>query len=100
VAQCNRGGNLFGDWVRQEGDEEVNFNPRFWIAWEPTAGQYLRAAFVKQASLGDLNTLAPIATVGLRADYPQDGSGPTETTIVRWDAEWSKRLFTSVQYQH
>jgi tetratricopeptide (TPR) repeat protein len=92
--------NLFGDWVRQDGDEEMSFNPRLGVAWEPIEGQYLRAAFVKQAPLGDLNTLAPIATVGLRADHPQDGSGPTETTILRWDSEWSERLFTSVEYQH
>jgi outer membrane receptor protein involved in Fe transport len=92
--------DLFGDWVRQDGDEETSFNPRFGIAWEPMEGQYLRAAFVRQAPLGDLNTLAPIATVGLRADHPQDGSGATETTIVRWDLEWSERLFTSVEYQH
>jgi tetratricopeptide (TPR) repeat protein len=92
--------DLFGNWVRQNGDEETSFDPRFGIAWEPIEGQYLRAAFVKQAPLGDLNTLAPIAIVGLRADHPQDGSGPTETTIVRWDSEWSERLFTSVEYQH
>jgi hypothetical protein len=92
--------NMFGEWVRQDVDEETSFNPRFGVAWEPFEGQYFRAAFVKQAPLGDLNTLAPIAIVGLRADHPQDGSGPTETTILRWDSEWSERLFTSVEYQH
>lgn len=92
--------NLFGDWVRQSGNEESSFNPRFGVAWEPLEGQYLRAAYIRQAPLGDLNTLAPIATVGLRSDHPQDGSGQTATTVLRWDSEWSERLFTSLEYQH
>ncbi len=91
---------LFADWFKQNDVEDNSFNPHIGVAWEPMEGQYLRAAFVQQTPLSELNTLSPVATVGLRPDLPPDGTGRTKTSILRWDAEWTERFFTAVEYQH
>ena len=91
---------LFAERVRQNGMSSNALSPHIGLAWETAEGNYIRAAFIEQMPLSERDTLAPIATVGLRADAVPDGSGKTDTTIVRWDAEWTQRLFTSVEYQH
>jgi tetratricopeptide (TPR) repeat protein len=91
--------NLFVDWYDQNGFEDASFNPHLGVAWEVAEGQYLRAAYVERTPLSERSTLSPLTTVGLRADNPP-ASGETKTAILRWDAEWSDRFFTAVEYQH
>ena len=91
---------LFGETSETNGFEEDTFAPRVGLAWAPTEGQYLRAAFLRETPFNNLNTLAPIDIVGLRSDAVPDGTRLVDTSILRWDSEWSDRLFTSVEYQH
>lgn len=91
--------NLFLDWYDQNDAEDTSFNPHIGAAWEMTEGQYLRAAYAERTPLSERSTLSPLTIVGLRADNPP-ASGETKTAILRWDAEWSDRFFTAVEYQH
>lgn len=75
--------------------------PRVGVAWTPFEGQYLRAGFLREASLLDSATLAPVGVVGLQSNQAQlDADGYTDTVALRWDSEWNSRLFTAVDYQH
>ncbi|MCJ8054792.1 TonB-dependent receptor [Shinella curvata] len=91
--------NLFVDWYNQNDVEDTSFNPHVGIAWEVTEGQYLRAAYAERTPLSERSTLSPLTIVGLRADNPP-AFGETKTAMMRWDAEWTDRFFTAVEYQH
>ena len=75
--------------------------PRIGVAVSPWEGQWLRAAYRQDVEpLGNL-TLAPVNTVGLAPNLlPSQFGGRTDSGILRWDAEWTKRFFTAVEYQH
>lgn len=73
-------------------------SPRFGIGVSPLEGQWLRAAYIETAEPFLGYSLAPATTVGLIPnDFP--ASGPMQTLALRWDAEWTPRFFTSVEYQ-
>lgn len=91
--------NLFLDWYNQNDTEDMSFNPHLGVAWELTEGQYIRAAYAERTPLSERSTLSPLTIVGLRADSPP-AFGETKTAMLRWDAEWSERFFTAVEYQH
>jgi tetratricopeptide (TPR) repeat protein len=71
------------------------------IAVSPTNGHWLRAAYFAETELPLSFSLAPQTTVGLLpAPLPLAAGGRTRTAAARWDAEWTPRVFTSVEYQH
>lgn len=93
-------GLFFAEAVEVNGSEIDNLAPRIGVAWEPTQGQYIRAGYIEDTPLANINTLAPIGVVNLRPGKIPDGSGVVESAIVRWESEWTDRLFTSAEYQH
>lgn len=82
------------------GDTRYPFNFRFGASYEPVEGHWLRAAFLRQSrGLFDFS-FRPAAVVGLQANsVPSFRQSRNDSVIVRWDAEWSDRLFTTVEYQ-
>ena len=84
----------FGDYS----DELLNW--RLGASYEPVEGQWLRSAFIRQSrGLFDFS-FRPVAIVGLQPNsVPSFRQSRGDNFIVRWDAEWSDRLFTAVEYQ-
>ncbi|MGQ2928778.1 MAG: TonB-dependent receptor domain-containing protein [Neoaquamicrobium sediminum] len=81
--------------------ETASIEPRAGVAWSPFDGHWLRAGYVRQSASVDATTLAPIGVVGLQANqFPLEIDGKAETLGLRWDAQWTERLFTSLDYQH
>jgi len=73
---------------------------RIGLAFAPVEGHWLRAAWRRDGGLPAGFTLAPITTVGLLPNQlPVELGGRTETLALRWDAEWTRNVFTSVEYQ-
>jgi tetratricopeptide (TPR) repeat protein len=75
-------------------------DPRIGIAFSPMEGHWLRAAWRRDGGLPTGFTLSPITTAGLLPNQlPVELGGRTETLALRWDAEWTRNVFTSVEYQ-
>lgn len=75
-------------------------DPRVGIGFAPFVGHWLRAAWRRDTEFPNSFSLAPIATVGLVPNsLPLALAGRKETTALRYDAEWTPHLFTSVEYQ-
>jgi tetratricopeptide (TPR) repeat protein len=75
--------------------------PRFGASWTPAEGHLLRMAFMRETSLITNTTLAPVGVLGLQSNQISlDAGGRTDTLAARWDAEWTDRFFTSLDYQH
>lgn len=94
-------GGLYGSSVRigEEGGDN-RYEPRIGVAWQPIDGQWLRAAYRRDTVVSNVLTLSPITTVGITpAQIPLSFGGRTKTLAGRWDAEWSKHLFTALEYQ-
>jgi tetratricopeptide (TPR) repeat protein len=93
-----------GAYVSRFDGESGRWGPtdfRAGIAWAPTDEHWLRAYYRQDTQFLSNHTLSPVTTVGLAPmELPVYWSGQTETTAVRWDAEWNERLFTAVDYQH
>ncbi|WP_155905079.1 FecR domain-containing protein [Methylopila sp. M107] len=94
-------GGLFGSSVKigsAGGDDR--FDPRIGVAFQPIDGQWLRGAYRKDSLYSSVVTLSPITTVGITPiQTPVSFGGRTETLAARWDSEWSRYLFTSLDYQ-
>ncbi|MFP5077822.1 FecR domain-containing protein [Rhizobium sp. YIM 134829] len=76
-------------------------DPRIGVAWAPFTNHWLRAYYREDTKSVSNYTLAPISTLGLSPlEQPLYLGGFTDTTGLRWDAEWSDRFFTSVDAQH
>ena len=74
---------------------------RLGVAFAPNDSHWLRAYYRQDTQFASNFTLSPVTTVGLAPmELPLFQSGQTQTTAVRWDAEWSERFFTAVEYQH
>ncbi|WP_102959844.1 FecR domain-containing protein [Mangrovicella endophytica] len=83
------------------GDAESRLEPRAAIGWQPLEGQWLRAGFIRESSFAGEQSLAPIGVLRLNSNLvPLGDDGYTDSLIARWDAEWSRAFFTSVEYQH
>lgn len=81
--------------------DRTNLDPRVGAAWSPVEGHWLRAGYISETSAGAAATLAPIGLLGLQANQlPLLPGGRTDTFAARWEAEWSSRLFTAIDYQH
>jgi hypothetical protein len=75
--------------------------PRFGVAWEPVAGQWLRGGYIRESGAFASGSLAPGGIVGLQSNQlPLGVTGYSDTFAARWDAEWTDRFFTSVDFQH
>jgi tetratricopeptide (TPR) repeat protein len=79
---------------------EASVAPRAGFGFSPMEGQWLRAAYRRDTITPLSFTLSPITTVGLLPySLPVAIDGRTDTLALRWDAEWSARFFTAVEYQ-
>ncbi|MDH6267418.1 tetratricopeptide (TPR) repeat protein [Rhizobium sp. SG_E_25_P2] len=82
-------------------DGARRLDPRAGFAWEPVNGQWLRLGYLGESSEFTTPTLSPIGVVGLQAaQVPVDSNGGVDTLAARWDAEWTRSVFTAVEYQH
>ena len=83
-----------------DGFSDALLNWRLGASYEPIEGQWLRAAFIRQSrGLFDFS-FRPVAIVGLQPNSaPSFRQSRGDSLIMRWDAEWSDRLFTTVEYQ-
>ncbi|MBX3596902.1 MAG: FecR domain-containing protein [Rhizobiaceae bacterium] len=87
---------LFDDSVDAD-----RFEPRIGAAWEFMPGQSLRAGYIRETEAASDMTLAPIGIVGMQSNQlPMAVGGYSDTFAARWDAEWTSRFFTSIDYQH
>ncbi|WP_064835180.1 FecR domain-containing protein [Rhizobium phaseoli] len=92
---------LFATHLEGGGTDITRLEPRFGLAWAPVQNHWLRAAFIRQSFDTGIPTLAPIGILGLQANqFSADPQGYTDTIALQWDAEWTDRFFTSVEYQH
>ncbi len=92
---------LFATRLEGDGTDVSRLEPRFGLAWEPAQGQWLRAAFMRGGLDTGVPSLAPVGILGLQANQFSVGAeGYADTVALQWDAEWTERLFTSVEYQH
>ncbi|CAN7272771.1 FecR domain-containing protein [Pararhizobium sp. LjRoot238] len=94
-------GALFGRYVNGDSENIARLEPRLGLAWAPADGHWLRAAFLRQGDDFETATLSPIGIVGLQTNQTDVAStGYMDTFALRWDAEWSDRVFTAIDYQH
>jgi tetratricopeptide (TPR) repeat protein len=92
---------LFGTRMEGAGVDISRLEPRFGLAWAPSQNQWLRAAFMRQSLDLGVPTLAPIGILGLQANqFSVSAEGYADTAAFQWDAEWTDKFFTSVEYQH
>jgi len=92
---------LFGTRLEGDGVDVSRLEPRFGLAWAPVQNQWLRAAFMRQSLDTGVPTLAPIGILGLQSNQFTVGTeGYADTAAFQWDAEWTDKFFTSVEYQH
>ncbi|PDT14248.1 TonB-dependent receptor [Rhizobium sp. J15] len=92
---------LFATRLEGDGIDVSRLEPRFGLAWTPIQNHWLRAAFMRQSFDTTVPTLAPIGILGLQANqFSNNLRGYTDTVALQWDAEWTDRFFTSVEYQH
>lgn len=92
---------LFGTYAKGDFVDTKQVDPRVGVAYAPVDGQWLRAAYIAQSYDFDLNTLAPVTTVGIQPNQLGLATGGSSDTLAfRWDAEWTDWLFTAVDYQH
>ncbi len=92
---------LFATRMEAEGLDVSRLEPRFGLAWAPIENHWLRAAFMRQGLEVGVPTLAPIGILGIQANQFSVGfEGYADTAAFQWDAEWTDRFFTSVEYQH
>ncbi|MFL5011046.1 FecR domain-containing protein [Rhizobium sp. WSM4643] len=92
---------LFATRLDGDGIDISRLEPRFGLAWAPVQNHWLRAAFMRQSFDSGVPTLAPIGILGLQANqFSANPQGYTDTVALQWDAEWTDRFFTSVEYQH
>ena len=71
------------------------------LAYEPVAGHWLRGGRLRTRHSRIPFTLSPINVLGLKgALVPRTEGNLVESRIVRWDAEWSDRVFTSAEYEN
>lgn len=94
-------GALFVTHLSGGGGSLTRVDPRIAAAWTPMEGHWLRAGFLRETSAANSTTLAPIGVLGMQSNQvPLGIGGYSDTFAARWDAEWSDRLFTTVDYQH
>ncbi|MFC1456164.1 FecR domain-containing protein [Microvirga arabica] len=84
----------------EDGPDDDAVSPRLGIGISPFEGQWLRAVYRQDVVQPIAFTLAPVTTVSLVPNaLPTSLGAETKTLALRWDAEWSPYVFTSVEYQ-
>ncbi len=85
---------------RWSGGERLDphLGPRAGLAWAPAEGHWLRAVY-RDERLGPSDiTLAPAATLGFSGQgISLSDDGRSRSFTGRWDAEWSRFLYTGVE---
>ncbi|MEO4001482.1 FecR domain-containing protein [Mesorhizobium sp. CAU 1732] len=91
---------LFGTYLA--GDLDIQrLEPRVGLSWSPLDGHWLTTGFMRETNGINETTLSPIGIAGLQPNQaPMDIGGLTDTFAARWNAEWTDRIFTSLDYQH
>jgi tetratricopeptide (TPR) repeat protein len=98
--EATEDGETESDFQRGE-IEEFRADPRLGVAWEPLAGQWLRGGYIRESGAFASGSLAPVGIVGLQSNQlPLGITGYSDTFAARWDAEWTDRFFTSLDFQH
>jgi tetratricopeptide (TPR) repeat protein len=98
--EATEDGETESDFQRGE-IEEFRVEPRFGVAWEPLAGHWLRGGYISESGAFASGSLAPVGVVGLQSNQlPLGVTGHADTFAARWDAEWTDRFFTSLDFQH
>jgi Tfp pilus assembly protein PilF len=97
-------GGLFASSARISSDgakvDHQRLDPRIGAAFEPFQNHWLRAAYRRDSQFDTRFSLSPSTTVGLSPnETPLNFGGRANTAAIRWDAEWSQRLFTALEFQ-
>lgn len=88
-------------WGGGNGNDSKHLDPRIGLAWTPAEGHWLRAGYIRQSMDATTPTLAPIGIVGLQPnEFSVGADGYADTLALKWDAEWTDRFFTTLDYQH
>lgn len=93
-------GGLFADHADNEISTASNrLTPRAGIAWQASTNDWLRMAYREDVGTSSLFSLAPVATIGLIPDssFIGDIDSRVKSYIARWDREWTKHFFTSLE---
>ncbi|MCW5723300.1 MAG: TonB-dependent receptor, partial [Devosia sp.] len=92
---------LFGTIWGADGEDNRHLDPRVGLAFAPADGHWLRAGYIRKSIDSTTPTLAPIGIVGLQPnEFSVGAEGYSDTLAFKWDAEWTDRFFTTVDYQH
>ena len=86
--------------IDEEESESTRLSPHVGAAFMPIEGQWLRAAYIESTELplrSRLRRSTPWACSQNQA--PVFTGAEVDTWVLRWDAEWTSRFFTSVEYQ-
>ena len=93
-------GGLFLNGIDDGSETEVRLDPRIGLAVSPIDNHWLRVAWRSVSEGVESFSLAPVATVGLMGNLvPVDTGGRSRSLIARWDAQWTPRIFTALEYQ-
>lgn len=91
----------FGTLIEGSAIDVARLEPRLGVAWTPLEGHWLRAGFLRETAFSDFTTLSPVGLLGLQSNQaPLEFGGYADTFAARWDAEWTDRFFTSLDFQH
>ncbi|MFN3990096.1 MAG: FecR domain-containing protein [Erythrobacter sp.] len=83
------------------GVDDTRLNARLGAAWEPVTGHWLRGAILHDSGQLFPFSLKPVNVIGLKGNAaPVELVSPSTSVIGRWDAQWTRDLFTSIEYQH
>lgn len=70
-------------------------------AFEPRPGHWLRVGLLDRTESEQPFSYAPVTAVGLQGlTVPVEQNARVKTTVARWDAQWTRRFFTAVEYHH
>ncbi|QLC26033.1 TonB-dependent receptor [Parasphingopyxis algicola] len=92
-------GNVDGG-VTLFSNDRTRFNWRLGGAIEPGEGQWVRFATLRETESLFPLSFRPVNVIGLKANIaPAAGLSRSRSHIVRWDAQWTDRFFTAIEYQ-
>jgi tetratricopeptide (TPR) repeat protein len=92
---------LFARRLTGDSVDVTRLEPRAGLAWEVQEGQWLRFGYLREGFTQSTPTLAPVGVVALQSNQlPLSIDGYADTLAARWDAQWTDRFFTAVDYQH
>lgn len=91
---------LFFRYLDRDGfGDQTQVDPRFGIGWQVSPAHWVRFAAQRELKLPlqPNGSLAPVSVLGLVVPDTYLNAGGESTILqARWDAEWTRRLFTFV----